>query len=88
MLAARLKHAAFDIAAAFRAYVVSRKPRTTAVHERSRTLSASFHLHDGPQQRERHHAFATHGVRGSPEAMNRLYGYDAEVATATLEEER
>jgi salicylate hydroxylase len=27
-------------------------------------------------------------VRGSPEAMNRLYGYDAEAVAATLEEKR
>ena len=85
-LAACLKHAAFDIPAAFRTYVALRKPRATAVQERSRGLSTSFHLHDGPQQRERDHTFATLGVRGSPDAMNRLYGYDAEVATATLEE--
>jgi salicylate hydroxylase len=34
------------------------------------------------------HVFATRGVRGSPEAMNRLYGYDAEAVAATLEEKR
>jgi salicylate hydroxylase len=88
MLATCLKHAAFDIPAAFRAYVALRRPRTTTVQEISRGLSRSFHLHDGPQQLERDHTFATLGVRGSPEALNRLYGYDAEVATATLEEER
>jgi salicylate hydroxylase len=87
-LAAFLKHAAFDIPAALRAYAAMRKPRTTTVQERSRGLSTSFHLHDGPQQRERDHTFATQGVRGSPEALNRLYGHDAEVATTTLEEER
>jgi salicylate hydroxylase len=65
-----------------------RKPRTTTVQERSRGLSTSFHLHDGPQQLERDHVFATRGVRGSPEALNRLYGHDAEVATTTLEEEQ
>jgi salicylate hydroxylase len=88
MLAACLKHAAFDITAAFRAYVALRKPRTTTVQEISRALSTSFHLNDGPQQLERDHTYATLGVRGSPEALNRLYGYDAEVATATLEEKR
>ena len=87
-LAACLKHAAFDIPAAFRAYVTLRKPRATEVQGRSRAHSTSFHLHDGPQQLERDHAFATLGVRGGPEALNRLYGYDAEVATATLEEKR
>jgi salicylate hydroxylase len=83
-----LKHAAFDIPSAFRAYVTLRKPRATEVQERSRALSTSFHLQDGPQQRERDHVFVTRGVRGSPEAMNRLYGHDAEAVAATLEEKR
>jgi salicylate hydroxylase len=87
-LAACLKHAAFDIPAAFRAYVALRKPRATEVQGVSRALSTSFHLHDGPQQLERDHLFATRGVRGSPETMNRLYGYDAETVAATLEEKR
>jgi salicylate hydroxylase len=87
-LAACLKHADFDIPSAFRAYVTLRKPRATEVQERSRANSTSFHLRDGPQQLERDHVFATRGVRGSPEAMNRLYGYDAEAVAATLEEKR
>jgi salicylate hydroxylase len=87
-LAACLKHVAFDIPSAFRAYVTLRKPRATEVQERSRANSTSFHLQDGPQQLERDHLFATRGVRGSPEAMNRLYGYDAEAVAATLEEKR
>jgi salicylate hydroxylase len=87
-LAACLKHVAFDIRSAFRAYVTLRKPRATEVQERSRANSTSFHLQDGPQQLERDHLFATRGVRGSPEAMNRLYGYDAEAVAATLEEKR
>jgi salicylate hydroxylase len=87
-LAACLKHVAFDIPSAFRAYVTLRKPRATEVQERSRGLSTSFHLQDGPRQLERDHVFATRGVRGSPEAMNRLYGYDAEAVAATLEEKR
>jgi salicylate hydroxylase len=87
-LAACLKHVAFDISSAFRAYVTLRKPRATEVQERSRALSTSFHLQDGPQQLERDRVFATRGVRGSPEAMNRLYGYDAEAVAATLEEKR
>ncbi|KJC62210.1 monooxygenase [Bradyrhizobium sp. LTSPM299] len=85
-LAACLKHVAFDIPSAFRAYVTLRKPRATEVQERSRANSTSFHLQDGPQQLERDHLFATRGVRGSSEAMNRLYGYDAEAVVATLEE--
>ena len=85
-LAACLKHVAFDIPPAFRAYVASRKPRATAVQERSRANATSFHLHDGPQQLERDQLFATQGVRGSSEAMNRLYSYDAEAVAATLEE--
>jgi salicylate hydroxylase len=85
-LAACLKHAAFDIPSAFRAYVALRKPRATGVQERSRANSMSFHLPDGPQQLERDQAYATRGVRGSSEAMNRLYGYDAEDVAATLEE--
>lgn len=88
VLAAGLKHVAFDIPSAFRAYVTLRKPRATEVQERSRANSTSFHLQDGPQQLERDHLFATRGVRGSPEAMNRLYGYDAEAVAATLEEKR
>jgi salicylate hydroxylase len=87
-LAACLKHVAFDIPSAFRAYVTLRKPRATEVQERSRANSTSFHLQDGPSQLERDHVFATRGVRGSPEAMNRLYGYDAETVAATLEEKR
>jgi salicylate hydroxylase len=43
-LAACLKHVAFDIPSAFRAYVTLRKPRATEVQERSRGLSTSFHL--------------------------------------------
>src|ERR1700719_33588 len=61
-LAACLKHVAFDIPSAFRAYVTLRKPRATEVQERSRGLSTSFHLQDGPQQLERDHVFATRGV--------------------------
>ena len=82
-LATCLKNTAFDIPSAFQAYAASRKPRTTAVQERSRAHSTSFHLRDGPDQHERDHLFATLGVRGSPEALNRLYGHDAEVVTAT-----
>lgn len=85
-LAACLKHQAFDIPSAFRAYVALRKPRATAVQERSRANATTFHLHDGPQQIERDRLFATQGVRGSAEAMNRLYSYDAEAVAATLEE--
>ena len=87
-LAACLKHQAFDIPSAFRAYVALRKPRATEVQERSRANATSFHLHDGPQQLERDRLFATRGVRGSAEAMNRLYGYDAEAVAATLEKKR
>jgi len=86
-LAACLKHTAFDIPSAFRAYVTLRKPRATGVQERSRANATSFHLHDGPQQLERDHLFATRGVRGSSEAMNRLYAYDAEAVAANLEEQ-
>jgi salicylate hydroxylase len=85
-LAACLKHAAFDIPSALRAYVTLRKPRATEVQERSRANSTSFHLRDGPQQLERDQLFATRGVRGSAEAMNKLYGYDAEAVAPTLEE--
>jgi salicylate hydroxylase len=87
-LAACLKNTDFDVPSAFRAYVALRKPRATTVQERSRALSTSFHLHDGPKQLERDHVFARLGVRGSPEALNRLYGYDAEVVMATLKERR
>jgi salicylate hydroxylase len=33
----------------------------------------------------RDQTYATVGLRGNPEVMNRLYGHDAEGATATLE---
>jgi salicylate hydroxylase len=49
----------------------------------SQANSRSFHLHDGPLQYERDQAYASVGLRGNPEAMNRLYGHDAEVVTAT-----
>jgi salicylate hydroxylase len=82
-LAACLKNTAFDVPAAFQAYVALRRPRTTMLQERSQALSTSFHLHDGPKQYERDQAYATVGLRGNPEAMSRLYGHDAEVVTAT-----
>jgi salicylate hydroxylase len=43
-------------------------------------------LHDGPEQQARDHTYATVGLRGNPEAMNRLYGHDAEATTATPEQ--
>ena len=82
-LAACLKNTAFDVPAAFQAYVALRKPRTTMLQERSQALSTSFHLYDGPKQYERDRAYAMVGLRGNPEAMSRLYGHDAEVVTAT-----
>jgi salicylate hydroxylase len=82
-LAACLKNTAFDVAAAFQAYVALRKPRTTMLQAGSQANSTSFHLHDGPKQYERDQAYASVGLRGNPEAMNRLYGHDAEVVTAT-----
>jgi 2-polyprenyl-6-methoxyphenol hydroxylase-like FAD-dependent oxidoreductase len=81
-LAACLKNAVCDIPAALKAYAALRKPRTAALQERSKAFSTSFHLHDGPKQRERDHAYATVGLRGNREAMTRLYGYDADAATA------
>ena len=87
-LAASLKHAVFDVPAAFRTYATLRKPRATEVQARSRAQATSFHLRDGPQQLERDQVFITQGVRGSPEAMNKLYGYDAEAVAATQEEKR
>jgi salicylate hydroxylase len=82
-LAACLKNTAFDVPAAFQAYVALRKPRTTTLQERSQALSTSFHLRDGPKQYGRDQAYASVGLRGNPEAMSRLYGHDAEVVTAT-----
>ena len=82
-LATCLKNAAFDVPAAFQAYVALRKPRTTMLQAGSQANSRSFHLHDGPLQYERDQAYASVGLRGNPEAMNRLYGHDAEVVTAT-----
>ena len=83
-LAACLKNTAFNVPTAFQAYVASRKPRTTILQERSQGFSKSFHLHDGPEQHSRDQRYATVGLRGNPEAMNRLYGHDAEGATATV----
>jgi salicylate hydroxylase len=85
-LAACLKNSAFDVRTAFQAYVASRKPRTTILQERSQALSTSFHLHDGPAQQMRDQTYAMVGLRGNSEAMNKLYGHDAEAATATLEQ--
>lgn len=82
-LAACLKNNAFDVPAAFQAYVSSRKPRTTMLQAGSQANSKSYHLHDGPEQHQRDQAYASVGLRGSPEAMNRLYGHDAELVTAT-----
>jgi salicylate hydroxylase len=82
-LAACLKNTAFDVPVAFQAYVALRKPRTTMLQAGSQANSTSFHLHDGPKQRQRDQAYASVGLRGNPEAMNRLYGHDAEVVTAT-----
>jgi salicylate hydroxylase len=82
-LAACLKNTAFDVPAAFQAYVALRKPRTTMLQAGSQANSTSYHLHDGPKQYERDQAYASVGLRGSPEAMSRLYGHDAEVVAAT-----
>jgi salicylate hydroxylase len=56
------------------------------LQERSQAFSRSFHLRDGPEQQARDHTYATVGLRGNPEAMNRLYGHDAEATTATYAE--
>ena len=85
-LAACLKNTAFDVPTAFQAYVALRKPRTVLLQERSQANSTSFHLHDGPEQHMRDQTYATVGLRGNAEAMNRLYGHDAEGATATYSE--
>jgi salicylate hydroxylase len=82
-LAACLKKTAFDVPAAFQAYVALRKPRTTMLQAGSQANSTSYHLPDGPRQYERDQAYASVGLRGSPEAMNRLYCHDAELVTAT-----
>jgi salicylate hydroxylase len=82
-LAACLKNTAFDVPAAFQAYVALRRPRATTLQERSHANSKSFHLHDGAKQYERDQTYATVGLRGNPEAMSRLYGHDAEVVAAT-----
>jgi salicylate hydroxylase len=82
-LAACLKNNAFDVPAAFQAYVALRKPRTTMLQAASQANSTSFHLQDGPKQQQRDQAYASVGLRGNPEAMNRLYGHDAEAVTAT-----
>jgi salicylate hydroxylase len=82
-LAACLKNNAFDVSAAFQAYVALRRPRTTMLQAGSQANSKSYHLRDGPEQHQRDQAYASVGLRGSPEAMNRLYGHDAELVTAT-----
>jgi salicylate hydroxylase len=85
-LAACLKDTAVDVPNALRTYVASRKPRTTVLQERSQAFSKNFHLHDGPEQQARDHAYAMVGLRGNPEAMNRLYGHDAEATRAAYAE--
>jgi salicylate hydroxylase len=85
-LASCLNNMALDVPAALRAYVASRKPRTTILQARSQASSGSFHLPDGPEQYERDQTYATVGLRGNSEAMNRLYGHDAEGATAPSSE--
>ena len=77
-LAACLKDTAFNVPTAFQVYVASRKPRTTILQEQSRGFSKSFRLRDGPEQHARDQTYAMVGLRGNPEAMNRLYGHDAE----------
>ena len=78
-LAACLKNTGSDVPKALEGYVALRKPRTAALQERSQASSTSFHLHDGPKQRERDQEYATVGLRGNAEAMNRLYGHDADM---------
>jgi salicylate hydroxylase len=78
-LAACLKNAA---ATALQSYVTLRKARTSGLQERSQAFSKTFHLHDDPEQQARDHIYAMVGLRGNPEAMKKLYGHDAEAATA------
>jgi len=85
-LAACLKNTGSDVPKALEGYVALRKPRTAALQERSQASSTSFHLHDGPKQRERDQEYATVGLRGNAEAMNRLYGHDADMVM--LQEKR
>ena len=85
-LAACLKQTVFNVPTALQAYVSSRKLRTAALQERSQAFSGSFHLHDGPEQQARDHTYATVGLRGNREAMNELYGHDAEAKTTTYAE--
>jgi salicylate hydroxylase len=85
-LAAYLRNMALDVPAALQAYVASRKPRTTILQERSQGSSRSFHLPDGPEQCERDRVYAAVGLRGNAEAMNRLYGHDAEGVAAPTSE--
>jgi salicylate hydroxylase len=83
-LAACLTKAASDIPTALQAYTALRKPRTAILQERSLAFSKSFHLHDGPEQRGRDQTYATVGLRGDSDAMNRLYGHDADTTTVAL----
>ena len=64
-------------------YERTRKPRTTAMQQRSRANSVTFHLHDGPEQRRRDDAYAAASGTGVGDAMDWLYGYDA--MSVTLE---
>lgn len=66
------------IPAALDRYESIRKPRTTAVQEKSRANSKVFHLDDGDQQRERDTAIKTLDLAG----QSWLYGYDADDALA------
>lgn len=66
------------IPAALNRYETIRKPRTTAVQEKSRANSKAFHLADGDQQHERDARIRTLDLAG----QSWLYGYDADDALA------
>lgn len=66
------------IPAALNRYETIRKPRTTAVQQKSRANSKIFHLADGDQQHERDTTIKTL----DPAGQSWLYGYDADDALA------
>jgi salicylate hydroxylase len=64
-----------DIVPALARYEALRKPRTASIQAAARGNSITFHLPDGPKQRERDATVRTHG-RLSPRRAA-IFGFDA-----------
>jgi salicylate hydroxylase len=77
-LAALLTAMPDDVRGALARYEEARKPRATRLQEASAANRKRFHLHDGPEQRQRDQAIATAGDR-SIANIGWLYLHDAAV---------